>query len=175
MSSKTSGRTWIIVLLVVGVMLVACCVGLFACGVLGLIPWSRVSRPSSGGMSSGEQIYTMATSQRGTSIEFEMGGGMMMRGGILSCATCHGSDGRGREVRMMMRTLSAPDIRYDTLTSPRQNERGEAEPIFTEAAIRQAITDGVEPDGEALDWPMPRWTMSAADLDDLVGYLKHLP
>jgi cytochrome c oxidase subunit 2 len=175
MSTRRPTSTVIIVVVAVAMLFLCCCAIVFASTMLGLIPWTRVSRPSPTGVSNGQQIYTTSTSQRGTAIEFEMGGGMMMPGGMIACATCHGADGRGREVRMMMRTFSAPDIRYKTLTSPRTNEQGEAEPIFTEATIKQAITEGTDPDGTPLQWPMPRWSMSAADLQDLVNYLKSLP
>jgi hypothetical protein len=35
-----------------------------------------------------------------------------------------------------------------------------------------AITAGVNPKGEPFDAAMPRWTMSPADLKDLVTYLR---
>jgi len=170
---KTSGRRWGLVIVVVAVIVVAllCCVAL--AGALGLWVWS--SRPASGYSTNGEQIFVIATSQRGTSITSEGGGGTVMMGGRLACVNCHGADGRGGQRRMMMRSFEAPDIRYRTLTAPRVNEKGEAEPIFDDATIKQAITRGVDPDGAALAWPMPRWSMSAADLDDLLNYLKALP
>jgi len=155
----------------VGLLLVAC---------LGLALW-RLARPWSPGTtiptvyrSNGEQIYFTATSQRGTPIASDMGMGMM-RGGMMPCANCHGSDGRGGRVRMMMRLFEAPDIRHRTLTSEEHGEEGEHghEP-YTDEDIRRAITEGIEPDGEPLDWPMPRWTMSDEDLDELLEFLKTL-
>jgi cytochrome c oxidase subunit 2 len=124
----------------------------------------------------GRQIYFTATSQRGTLITSDMGIGMgmgMMRGAMMACADCHGNDGRGGRVQMMMRILDIPDIRYHTLTSTEHGGEMGHDP-FTDADIRRAITQGVEPDGEPLDWPMPRWRMSERDLDDLLEYLKTL-
>lgn len=121
--------------------------------------------------SNGEQIYFTGTSQNGTLITADMNMGMMANG-MMTCAFCHGSDGRGGQVQMMMRTFEAPDIRYKTLTSPEHVEEDEMEhETFTEETIKQAITDGVEPNGEPLDWPMPRWSMSDEDLDDLIVFL----
>ena len=76
---------------------------------------------------------------------------------------------------MMMQVIEVPDIRYETLTSEAHGEHseGEHEP-YDEAAIKRAITEGVAPDGEKLDWPMPRWSMSDQDLDDLVAFLRTL-
>jgi len=150
------------------------------CGValvlaLGLVSFSsRTAAPQASVYgSNGEQVYMTATSQRGTPIEYDLPTGGMMRTG-LTCASCHGPDARGGRERMMMRTFVAPDIRFQTLATPRKNDQGEDEPIFTEATVKRAITEGVDPDGKDLEWPMPRWSMSAADLDDLVQYLKTL-
>ena len=83
----------------------------------------------------------------------------------------------------MMRAFEAPDIRYQTLTAEEHGEEGEEEadkehPMehepFTDETIKRAITEGIEPDGEPLEWPMPRWTMSDEDLDDLLEFLKRL-
>lgn len=135
--------------------------------------------------SNGEQIYFTGTSQRGDLITFQMpGGGMMggmgMRGGMMACVDCHGPDGRGGRVQMMMATFDAPDIRYQTLTAEHMEhgaEEGgveEEHPPYTDATIKQAITQGVDPAGNPLEWPMPRWSMPERDLDDVVEFLKTL-
>lgn len=126
--------------------------------------------------SNGEQIYFTATSQRGTTISYDEGAGMMGRGrgmmmGSVACASCHGEDGRGGTVRMMRQSIEVPDIRYRTLT---EQGHGDEHELFTDEDIRRAITEGVEPNGEELEWPMPRWQMSDADLDDLIAFLKTL-
>jgi mono/diheme cytochrome c family protein len=158
-------------------------VGLFLVACLGLALWLPGLLGGVGGTSrfesNGAQIYFTATSQRGTIINSDVGPGMGRRqGSRMTCASCHGPDGRGGEVRMMMRVIEAPDIRYETLTSQEHDghgEEGEEEHApYTEKTIRRAITEGVEPEGEPLDWPMPRWSMSDEDLDDLVNFLKAL-
>jgi mono/diheme cytochrome c family protein len=154
-------------------MILLCCVALaLALGLAAFSPRTSTPRGSPYG-SNGEQIYMTATSQRGTSIAYDLPTGGMMRTG-LTCASCHGPDGRGGGQRMMMRTFVAPGIRFLTLATPRKNDQGEDERIFTEATVKRAITEGVDPDGRDLKWPMPRWSMSDADLDDLVQYLKTL-
>ncbi len=161
--------------MVVGLLLVAL--------VFGIAGWTRTSGLGVGGsdlsleepsVDNGRQIYFAATSQRGTPITSDMGMGMgMMRGGMMACATCHGADGRGGQVQMMMRVFEAPDVRYQTLTSAEHGEETEHE-SYTDETIKQAITQEVKPDGELLDWPMARWRTSEQDLDDLIAYLKVL-
>jgi cytochrome c oxidase subunit II len=117
----------------------------------------------------GRQIYFTATSQRGSPITSDLQMGMM-GGGMMTCATCHGPDGRGGQVTFMMQYYTAPDIRHKTLTSNAMQDH----PPYTDETIKRAITQGLDPGGDPLQYPMPRWTMSAADLDDLVAFLKTL-
>lgn len=103
---------------------------------------------SGGYRSNGEQIYFTATSQRGTPITSDTG---------------------------MMSTFVAPDIRYKTLTSEEMEHEGEeAHPPYTDETIKRAITQGVDPAGDSLEWRMPRWRMSDQDLDDSLEFLKTL-
>ncbi|MCL5291740.1 MAG: cytochrome c [Actinobacteria bacterium] len=117
--------------------------------------------------SNGERIFFAGRNSR-NAIDFRKGPPwFQMHGG--GCVVCHGSDGRGGRVPMMG-GFTAPDIRYKTLTMPHDDE-----PAFTNATIKRAITEGKESDGSDLSGNMPRWRMSDADLNDLIGFLKSLP
>lgn len=174
---KGRAYSWLLIVgagVLVGLLLAAC-VGVF------LLLTGPLGGTAGGARfeSNGAQIYFTGTSQRGTRITADTGPGMGgMRGGRLSCASCHGPDGRGGEVRMMMRVVEVPDIRYETLTSEEHgghDEEGEeGHPPYTEETIKRAITEGVDSGGEPLDWPMPRWRMSEEDLDDLVDFMRTL-
>lgn len=129
--------------------------------------------------SNGERIYFTGTSNSGDAIRAQMPGMHRMQGAGMVCADCHGPDGRGGTVRMMMGSYHAPDIRYETLTADLHEHEGdegdhEEHPPYTEETIKRAITDGVDPSGEPLAFPMPRWQMSESDLNDLLDYLKTL-
>lgn len=135
--------------------------------------------------SNGERIYFTSTSDRGTNITStgvpsggmmgNGGGGMMGNGrssggmmgnGNLTCASCHGADGRGGVHTMMgMQTMNAPDIRWSTL-------QGE----FDAEKFRLAVTQGQDPhDEKQLNQDMPRWNIGNDDLTDLMTYLKTFP
>ncbi|MGD2176606.1 MAG: hypothetical protein PVG71_02175, partial [Anaerolineae bacterium] len=86
----------------VGLLLLAC-LALFL-GFVGPAVGSGVGR---GFRSNGEQIYFTATSRRDTPITADTAMGMMQVG-TMTCASCHGSDGRGGRAQMMMRTFVAP-------------------------------------------------------------------
>lgn len=125
--------------------------------------------------SNGERIYWSATSERGIIIVPERDGGMMMMRQGLACVDCHGMDGRGGIVRFGMHRVDVADIRYEVLTGESmEHDEAEEHPPYTERTIRRAITEGIDPAGEPLDWPMPRWRISDEDLDDLIEYLKQL-
>ncbi len=146
----TSGLRVIGGAVLVGLLLAACAGALlWFAGPRGLVGVPRFD-------SNGAQIYFTGTSQRGTRITADMEPGM----------------------GMMMRIIQVPDIRYDTLTSDEhgghEEEGEEGHPPYTEETIKRAITEGVNPDGEPFDWPMPRWSMSDADLNDMVDFLKSL-
>ena len=126
----------------------------------------RMEDGSSGGM--------MGTSNGNTSPGRTSGGygGMMghgngntgRAGGYLTCASCHGADGRGDVHRMMgMQTMVAQDIRWSAL-----------EHEFDAETFRLAVTQGQDPDGTPLEQDMPRWTIGDEDLADLITYLKTL-
>lgn len=166
---------WLLILVaavavgLLGVCLVAVCV------VPGVVAPGLAGYPSGFGTgaftSNGQRIYFTVTSARGTSITYSGGIGMGMMG-RLACATCHGADGRGGPVRMMMYSVDVPDIRYQTLTSG--DHEGMEHEAYTDEDIKRAITQGVEPDGHSLDPFMPRWSMSEEDLNDLLAFLKTL-
>ncbi|MFQ5596267.1 MAG: c-type cytochrome [Anaerolineae bacterium] len=179
---------WLLVVgagVVVGLILVAC-VALLV-GGLGLRQmagpvWEPFDRFPGQFRSNGEQIFFTATSDSGQPITAEMAGMGAMHPGMMTCATCHGTDGRGGRVNMrrpelaegMMGTFEAPDIRYSTLTGGEHDDAHAEHPPYTDETIKRAITQGIDPAGEPLEWPMPRWRMSERDLDDLLDYLKTL-
>lgn len=119
-----------------------------------------------------------------------MGGGMMGSGSTghygMACVTCHGPDGKGGRY-LAMGEVETPDIRYSVLVGELAGEEAEtgeeghdeegeehAHEPYTDETIKQAITQGIEPDEKALDAFMPRWSMADRDLDDLLEFLKYL-
>ncbi len=73
--------------------------------------------------------------------------------------------------------LTAPDITYRNLTDPAGmiETDGSHGPVYTDALIRRAVTEGVGADGEALSSAMPHWQLTDGEWHDLLAYLKALP
>ena len=88
----------------------------------------------------------------------------------MACVTCHGPEGHGGRVCMMMSgCFDAPDISWPELTGFHEDHQP-----YTVGTVKQAITLGIDPAGNPLEYPMPRWQMSDQDLNDLVDFMMTL-
>jgi len=143
----------------------------------GCAPWLNAP-PGFGGRwrSNGERIYFTATNERGERIPYRGGpafGGMM--GASLTCASCHGPDGRGGRHVMHMQVMDAPDIRIASLAAEEAAEGESEHEGYTLDDFRRAVVEGKHPDGDPLDADMPRWQLNDDDLADLFAFLQSLP
>ena len=121
--------------------------------------------PSSVSLENGEDIFQSAYDIDGVHIQAN---GFVMMGFWLACAHCHGEDGHGGTVYMMMAQYDVPNITWPELTGPDYN------PPYTADTLKRAITQGLDEEGMSLDPFMPRWVMSDRDLGDLVSYIQTL-
>lgn len=120
--------------------------------------------------SNGERIYLTATSASGRPITHQMPAMMgRTRMSGMACVDCHGVDGQGGTIAMMMWRVEVPNITQQHLT-----EEEEDHPPYTRETIKRAITQGLDPAGKRLSWAMPRWQISGEDLNDLIDYLEKL-
>lgn len=155
-----------VVVLVIGIA------GLIAVPLLGLDEFDTGQYSSAG-----QRIYYTGIGDNGAAIVRTMTRvGMMGLRPMMSasCVDCHAEDGKGGRVAGMMGGyFVAPDIRYSFLTTS-HSEEGTTAPAWTETDIINAIRNGVEPDGQQLHAPMPRWDMTANEMNEIIAYLKEL-
>jgi len=118
--------------------------------------------------SEGERLYFTGISSSGEQIR-PVGGHhhMQMHGG--SCATCHGADKEGGKIMWPRFWEVAPALTHGALE--KEHNDGHDHASYDEASLKNAIVNGVGPDGEPLDDTMPRWRMSEESLNALVHYL----
>lgn len=114
-----------------------------------------------------------------------MGGGTGMGDGLvrghagIACASCHGPAGKGGRY-LAMGLVRAPSIEYGVLTGQQAHadgagtDDGHEHLPYDDEGIARAISQGLNPEGERLNGFMPRWSMSSADLDALIDYLRTL-
>ncbi len=165
------GTGWLIgglALVIIGVAgLVLLSSGILSAATVGGTPAAR-----------GQWIFQTGTDPSGQPIPYSGGMGTLAphaSAGVMqaSCASCHGVDGRGLRTPMFV----SPDITYRNLTDPAgfTEPDGTRGPTYTDDQIRRAITQGMDPEGKALAWPMPRWQLTDGEWNDLLAYLKTLP
>ena len=121
----------------------------------------------------GKQIYVSGTSPSGQDIAALLGvDGFALPASAMPCASCHGTDGRGRPEGGVIPS----DITWGHLTQSygHQHSYGRDHPAFSEETVALAISDGVDPADNTLDIAMPKYRMERADLEALVAYLKRV-
>lgn len=175
-------KNFLISFLFVNLFLIACSLFVQAPNIFQEIE-TTVSEIEDVSIPNGERIYFTATSDRDGRIAYSDGpvfGGMMM-GTYLTCASCHGPEGRGGLHPMHMQVMDAPDIRYVALsgeTGKHEHEEDQHDDEHGEydlEAFRKAVIEGKHPDDKPLSRDMPRWRMSDENLADLFAYLKAIP
>lgn len=121
--------------------------------------------------SNGERIYFTGKNGAGELIAFT-GGGMRSHMHGNTCASCHGKDRAGGLRMYPAFWVIAPALTAEALFGD-HGDHGDHD-SYSREALKIAIEQGLEPSGDKLNSIMPRWVMSASDLNDLVDYLSTL-
>jgi ABC-type branched-subunit amino acid transport system substrate-binding protein len=117
----------------------------------------------------GKQIYLQGTSASGEAIVASLGeASLEVPANVMPCASCHGIYGHGKSEG----TIRPSNLTWESLTTAAIANR--IHPPYTEASLEVAITQGKDPAGNKLRNAMPRFQIPAADLTDLIAYLKRL-
>ncbi|WP_415774605.1 c-type cytochrome [Paraburkholderia sp. J11-2] len=131
--------------------------------------------------SAGEALYQQGILSSGEPLEAMHEGGVHLQGAAAACVNCHRRSGLGAREG----NSSIPPITWRYLVEPRaQNPedtdlpyvpgmRAEREP-YTDATIARAIREGIDSEGKPLSSLMPQYALNDADMQALIGYLKHL-
>jgi ABC-type branched-subunit amino acid transport system substrate-binding protein len=99
-------------------------------------------------------------------------GGNEVSAMLVTCANCHGRDGRG----MPEGGLIPPDLTWAALTKPYGTVRpdGRTRPPYTDVLMTRAVTLGIDSAGAPMNAAMPRYRLSLDECADLLSYLKRL-
>ncbi|HEV2801263.1 MAG TPA: ABC transporter substrate-binding protein [Pyrinomonadaceae bacterium] len=120
----------------------------------------------------GKQIYLKGESADGTEIKSLIGGDKLeLPASAFPCANCHGLRGEGTREG----GIEPPPVNWDALVRPHTSALTRRErPPYTEATLARAITAGLDPTGARLHPGMPQYLLTAAQMGDLIAYLKQL-
>lgn len=131
-------------------------------GVLVLVTGLALGACLPTGENAGERLFRHAEGSGG-SLAYSQGPDWLARGRF-GCATCHGPDGRGRQVRVGSVSGAAPPIDAASLAA-----RG-----YDRQRLRRAVVDGFDPAGRPFHYYMPRWDIGDQDFAHLADYLARL-
>ena len=90
----------------------------------------------------------------------------------VTCAGCHGMRGEGNTEG----GITAGNLTWSNLIKPygHTHTTGRKHGPFTESSFTRAVVNGLDSDGNDLLVAMPRFKLSAADMADLIAYVKRL-
>ncbi|MFP3939604.1 MAG: ABC transporter substrate-binding protein [Thermoanaerobaculia bacterium] len=128
--------------------------------------------PAPAQLEAGRQIYQDGTSPSGEEILAVMAGGTELPAAALPCSGCHGEDGRGKPEG----GVNPTDLTWEALTRPYhvETQGGREHGPYTPALLKRSIAMGLDPAGNELHVAMPRYRMSAEDMEALVAYMRQL-
>jgi ABC-type branched-subunit amino acid transport system substrate-binding protein len=121
----------------------------------------------------GRRLYLEGVTPSGEPLGALVGFGQTpLSGQAVACGNCHGANGKGRPEGAVL----PPDITWEELGKPygHAHPTGRKHEPFSETSLARAVNEGVDPAGNRLDWAMPRYALSRAEAEALLGYLKQL-
>lgn len=129
----------------------------------------------------GESIYRQGVLPSGQLLTARREPELQLSGASAACTNCHRRSGLGQiEGRIIIPPISGPYLFHprakdrDDLDLPFvEGMRPDRDP-YTDETLARAIRDGIGVDGRLLNYLMPHYTLSEADMASLVSYLKRM-
>jgi hypothetical protein len=130
----------------------------------------------------GRRIYTEGVHTDGTPLTGTRFGNASASGNRVACVDCHRPSGLGQvEGDIAVPPVSGnflfakPDDKRLVNMDPHVSKRfNQAHDPYTDATLAGAILNGINSEGREMSLAMPRYQMSASDLQALTAYLKQL-
>jgi hypothetical protein len=129
----------------------------------------------------GESIYRDGLRLSGEPVTAQRDGSPPLSGADAACSNCHRRSGLGEiDGKITIPPISGPYLYHaraedkEDLDIPYVEGMRTGRDPYTDATLARAIRDGLGVDGTPLNYLMPRYDLSDADLAALTGYLKHM-
>ena len=129
----------------------------------------------------GEAIFRGGRLPSGRALEAVREGTAPARGAAAACANCHRRSGLGsREGLQLVPPIAGrylfhdPDRTESAVALPYVEGIKSDRPAYTDETLARAIREGVDSRGRPLNYLMPRFRMSDADMASLIAYLREL-
>jgi ABC-type branched-subunit amino acid transport system substrate-binding protein len=119
----------------------------------------------------GKLIYLKGESSAGNIVALLGSSDLELPAASFPCANCHGLRGEGTKEG----GLQPPPLTWGALTTPqRSSVTNRDRAAYNETTLARAIAEGRGPDGAKLHPGMPLYKMNAAQMADLIAYLRKL-
>lgn len=129
----------------------------------------------------GEAIYRKGVLISGEALEAKRDDGTTSVGGDAACINCHQRSGLGsKEGRISIPPITGRYLFHARASSIENLDLPYVEGIrpnrepYTDESLAKAIREGVDSEGKPLNYLMPRYQLSDADMAALIGHLKQL-
>jgi hypothetical protein len=150
----------------------------FAAAIVVLLPWVAAHSTT---LTDTENLFRKGILPSGSSLMGSREGGGSISGTGAACVNCHRRSGLGTvEGRIVIPPITAKYLFHPSFRSvpSSKSARGAAaaptRPAYTDATLGQAIRDGIDSGGRALDYLMPRYHLGDTQMASLIAYLKEL-
>ncbi|MFZ2507914.1 MAG: hypothetical protein WAW79_05490 [Steroidobacteraceae bacterium] len=121
----------------------------------------------------GRKLYLEGVGLDGAPVSATVQGDVAASGTMLACVGCHKRSGLGTyEAGLRALPVTAPAL-FGSDTRMRASLARSRQP-YTDETLARAITQGIASDGRLLDPLMPRYRLTAANLQALAAYLRVL-
>ena len=125
-------------------------------------------------VASGRQIYLEGRTASGA-VTASRAGGMQIEGAAAACVNCHRrSTLGGAEGRSYVPPIDAQALFSAKAPGTGAAAAGIGRAAYTEATLRRALGEGIDPSGRELEYLMPRYTLDAAQVRSLMAYLREV-
>lgn len=125
-------------------------------------------------LAQGESIYLQGRSAEGRPVAAARAGGVTLRGAEAACANCHRRSGLGGfEGRSYIPPVTAASL-FEPQAPGTAVAAGTGRPAYTERSLARALRTGEDAAGRRLDYLMPRYKLSGAEVSSLAVYLRGL-
>jgi hypothetical protein len=142
--------------------------------------------PSSEALQLGERLYRQGLLPSGEPSEAIVQIDIPVDGTMFSCESCHLRSGLGSiEGKVVTLPTNATEL-FKPFTSAAEENHPSWQtvpdsikwtirrPAYTDETLARAIWTGINPEGQELNWSMPRYNLEERDMEILVYYLKNL-
>lgn len=128
----------------------------------------------------GKKLYRQGILESGASVSGFVSGDVPVQGSHLACVSCHKRSGFGA----IEGNITTPQITADVLFLPVtsraseiiriRNANQKTRTAYNERTLARVIRLGLNSDGRQLNPLMPKYTLSEADMNNLIAYLSSL-